>query len=98
MFTAISSFEIQNSMEDEVKEAFIKRPKLVENFEGFLGLQVLSPVEKPSEIWLLTHWKDEATFITWHKQHLKAAHVGIPKGLKLVPHSFKLRFFNHITN
>jgi heme-degrading monooxygenase HmoA len=98
MFTAISSFEILNGMEDEVKQAFINRPGLVEKYEGFLGLDVLSPVENPSQIWLITNWTDEASFKTWHKKHLKDSHAGIPKGLKLVPHSFKLRFFNHISS
>jgi heme-degrading monooxygenase HmoA len=97
MFTAISSFEIQNGMEDEVKQAFINRPGFVEQYEGFVGLSVLSPIENPSQIWLITNWVDEVSFKTWHKKHLKDSHKGIPKGLKLVPHSFKLRFFNHIT-
>ncbi len=85
-------------MEKEVKQAFINRPGLVEKYEGFLGLSVISPVENPSQIWLITNWADEATFKTWHKTHLKDSHAGIPKGLILVPHTFKLRFFNHITS
>jgi heme-degrading monooxygenase HmoA len=43
MFTAISSFEILNGMEDEVKQAFINRPGLVEKYEGFVGLDVVFP-------------------------------------------------------
>lgn len=98
MFTVISTFEILNGMENEVKQAFIKRPGLVEKYEGFVGLDVLSPLENSSQVWLITHWTDEESFKTWHKKHLKDSHAGIPKGLKLVPHSFKLRFFNHIAS
>ncbi|MBC7889305.1 MAG: antibiotic biosynthesis monooxygenase [Ferruginibacter sp.] len=98
MFVAISSFEIQNGLEEEVKEAFRNRPKLVENFNGFIRLDVLNPSENPAEIWLLTYWTNEESFTTWHKTHLKGSHQGIPKGLKLVPHSFKIRYFNHITS
>ncbi|MEP6747358.1 MAG: antibiotic biosynthesis monooxygenase family protein [Bacteroidota bacterium] len=98
MFTAISSFEILNGMENEVKQAFINRPRLAEKYEGFLGLDVLIPFESPSQIWLITNWTDEAIFNTWHKTHVRNSHAGIPKGLKLVPHSFKLRFFNHIAS
>jgi heme-degrading monooxygenase HmoA len=98
MFVALSSFEIENGMEAEVKEAFKNRPKLVENYAGFVRLDVISPAENPAEIWLITHWQDETSYQTWHKKHLKESHTGIPKGLKLVSHSFKLRFFEHITS
>lgn len=97
-FTAISKFEVRNNMEDEVKEAFINRPKLVENAEGFVGLNVLSPKENPAEFWLITHWESEEQFHHWHKNHRSASHQGIPKGLKLVKRSFELRFFDHITS
>lgn len=98
MFTAISCFEVQNGMEDEVKNAFITRPKLVESYSGFIRLDVLSPKENPAEIWLLTYWEDEEKFNQWHKNHLKESHANMPKGLRLVPHSFKLRSFNHIAS
>ena len=98
MFTAISCFEIQNGLDDEVKQSFKNRPGLVEDYEGFVRLDVLSPTNNPAEIWLLTYWSDEESFKNWHKNHLKESHKNIPKGLKLVPHSFKLLFFNHITS
>ena len=96
MFVAISQFEIQNGFEEQVKTAFINRPKLVEDHSDFIKLEVLSPAANPAEIWLLTYWKNEAGFKEWHKNHLKESHKGIPKGLKLVPHSFKLTFFDQI--
>lgn len=98
MFTAISCFIVQPGFEEQVKEAFRNRPKLVENYPGFVRLDVLSPKENGAEIWLLTYWDSEEIFTEWHKNHLKASHISIPKGLKLVPHSFKLRSFNHITS
>lgn len=98
MYTAISCFEIQNGFEEQVKQAFINRPKMVENYAGFKRLDVISPYENSAEIWLITYWETEEAFNHWHKTHLKESHVGIPKGLKLVPNSFKLRSFNHITS
>ena len=98
MFAAISCFEVLPGFEDQVKEAFRNRPKLVEKYQGFIRLDVLSPKENEAEIWLLTYWQSEELFKEWHRNHLKDSHVGIPKGLKLVPHSFKLRSFNHITS
>ncbi len=98
MFTAISCFEVKSGFEERVKQAFIDRPKQVENYQGFIRLDVISQIENVAEIWLLTHWESEERFKHWHKHHLKESHIGIPKGLKLVPHSFKLRLFNHISS
>ncbi|MDZ7755429.1 antibiotic biosynthesis monooxygenase [Rhodohalobacter sp.] len=97
-FTAISKFEVRNNMEEDVKEAFKNRPKLVDSAEGFIGLNVLRPKENPAEFWLITHWETEDHFHDWHKNHKSASHQGIPKGLKLVKRSFKLRYFENVTS
>lgn len=59
----------------------------------------LSPLDNLDEIWLLTFWSDEPSFREWHKSHLyRESHKGIPKGLKLVHHSFNLRYFQHVSS
>jgi len=40
MIAAISKFEIQNGMEEEVKSAFKNRPGLVEQAKGFVRMDV----------------------------------------------------------
>ncbi|MEX2602405.1 MAG: antibiotic biosynthesis monooxygenase family protein [Balneolaceae bacterium] len=97
-FTAISKFEIKNNMEEEVREAFRNRPGFVENADGFIRLDVISPKENPSEIWLITHWADEDSFHHWHKNHKSDSHQNIPKGLKLVKRSFTLTYYEHISS
>lgn len=95
MFIALSRFTIRNGMEQEVREAFRKRPHLVDQAQGFLGMQVMSPLDNVAEIWLVTRWTDELNYRTWHKSHsYHDSHSGIPKGLKLVPHSAEVRFFD----
>lgn len=92
---ALSRFTIANGMAAEVRAAFLARPHLVDTERGFLGMQVMSPVENPAEIWLVTRWTDEPSYRSWHKGHsYHASHGGIPKGLKLVPKSTEIRFFN----
>jgi heme-degrading monooxygenase HmoA len=99
MFVALSRFTIANDMAEEIKDAFISRPRLVENAPGFLRLDVISPVDNPQEVWLLTYWESEQSFTTWHHSHLyRDSHRGIPKGLKLVPKSVQLRFFDHVSS
>jgi heme-degrading monooxygenase HmoA len=71
----------------------------VENAPGFIKLDVISPESNPQEIWLLTYWTDRASFEEWHKSHLyRESHAGIPKGLKLVPKSAKVEFFEHVAS
>ena len=95
MFVALSRFTVRNAMAEEVRQAFIARPHLVDTARGFLSMQVMSPVDNPDEIWLFTRWTNEDSYRTWHKSHsYHESHSGIPKGLKLVPKSVEIRFFN----
>lgn len=99
MFAAISKFVIANDMAVPVKEVFRNRPHSVDHAPGFIKLDVLSPEENPQEIWLITYWSDRASFETWHKSHeYRQSHAGIPKGLKLVPKSWNLTYFEHVAS
>lgn len=97
MFVALSRFTVANGMTQDVKDAFAARPHRVEEAPGFVRLEVISPLDNLDEIWLLTFWSDEQSFRAWHKSHMyRDSHKGIPKGLKLVHQSFKLRYFEHV--
>jgi heme oxygenase (mycobilin-producing) len=95
MFVALSRFTIRNDMAGAVREAFTARPHLVDSAPGFIGMQVMSPIEDEAEIWLVTRWMDEQSYRTWHGSHsYHESHGAIPKGLKLVPKSAEIRLFN----
>jgi diguanylate cyclase (GGDEF)-like protein len=82
-------------MEEEVRKAFLNRPRLVEKAPGFCGLDVLTDATDPSVFLLLTRWRDEESFRTWHRSESHhASHVFIPKGLKLDP-AFTLVTIGH---
>ena len=68
---------------------------LVDDTSGFIRLEVISPLDNKDEIWLLTYWRDEESFKTWHHSHLY--HDSHPC-LKLVPKSARLRFFEHVSS
>jgi len=94
MFVALSRFTIRNDRVNEVRQAFSARPHLVDAAAGFVGMHVMSPLDNPAEIWLVTHWTDEKSYRVWHRSHsYHESHRGIPKGLKLVPRSTEIRFF-----
>jgi heme-degrading monooxygenase HmoA len=95
MFIALSQFTIANGMSQQVREAFKARPHLVDSAPGFLGMEVMSPVDQPQDIWLLTRWSDEPSFREWHRGHdYHVAHKGIPKGLKLTADRTQLHLFD----
>lgn len=98
MIAVISKFVIENGMEKEVKQAFKNRPGLVEKAKGYIRMDVISPLENPSEIHLITYWQNLKEYEFWHKNHLKQSHQDIPKGLKLVPGSWTLTKYEHITS
>ncbi len=101
MFTVISKFTVdnKNNMTDSVKNAYCERPHIVENAAGFVRLDVLSPLENPNEIWLITYWADESSFQEWYRTHqFKEAHSKIPAGLKLTSKKTEMIFFEHITS
>ena len=96
-FVAMSRFTIANDMTAAVKRAFVERPHLVDDAPGFVRMDVISPLDTPNEIWLITYWSDEASYRTWHRGHTyHESHAGIPKGLKLVPGSTTIRCFEHV--
>jgi len=97
-FVALSRFTVAQKT-DEVKQAFRQRPHHVDSALGFVRMDVLSPCDAPDELWLITYWRDEASYRTWHHSHLyKESHQGIPAGLKLVPKSVSMRFFEHVAS
>jgi diguanylate cyclase (GGDEF)-like protein len=84
MVTVISRFRVRNGLEEEVRKAFVNRPRHVEKADGFCGLAVLTDASDPSVFMLLTRWTDEPSFRRWHGSDAhRHSHEMIPAGLKL---------------
>ena len=98
-YVAVSRFRIRNEMSEEVADAFRKRPHMVDDTDGFVRLDVISPAEDDAEFWLITYWRDEESFRRWHASHeYRDSHAGIPKGLKLDPAATQVRAFRYIAS
>jgi heme-degrading monooxygenase HmoA len=96
-FVSVSKFVVGNDKVTEVKEAFRQRPHLVDGQPGFVRMEVISPIDRPEEIWLITYWTGADSFRLWHRSHLyQESHKGIPKELKLVSGQTEMRQFEHI--
>ncbi len=101
MFAVISTFTVDNTndMTAAVKAAYVARPHLVDDAAGFVRLDVLSPVENPDEIWLLTYWTDQASFQDWYRTHrFQESHAAIPAGMKVLGKRPKVLFFEHVSS
>jgi|SRR5579872_4023419 len=86
MILALSRFKVANGLEGSVAHAFLNRPRLVEEAEGFLGLEVFTDRADATIFYLSTRWTTESAFRQWHASDAHhASHRGIPKGLKLDP-------------
>jgi heme-degrading monooxygenase HmoA len=80
----ISRFKVANGMEREVRDAFVARPRLVDDVPGFLGIEVFTEIDDASSFCLVTRWTDFSTYRAWHDGDAHhQSHRGIPKGLKL---------------
>jgi len=101
MFVVISKFTVGDggAMTTAVRRAFVDRPHLVDSANGFQRMDVLSPLDHPDEIWLITHWTDQSCFKTWHASHqYQDSHSGIPPGLKLISEKTEMLFFEHVAS
>lgn len=98
MFVASRRFIVRNGMQEEVRQAFLARPRIVDNAPGFQRMEVLRLLDKLEKFWLLTWWTDEASFADWHRGHdYHECHAGIPKGLKLLAGSVEIRRLEQIS-
>src|SRR5271168_3178232 len=97
MVTVISRFRVRNGLENEVRTAFINRPRLVEKAPGFCGLQVLTDASDTTVFFLVTRWADEESYRAWHggAAH-RQSHDFMPPGLKLDPSFTSLTVANSI--
>jgi heme-degrading monooxygenase HmoA len=84
VIVALSRFRVANAMTGAVSQAFVHRPRLVDDAPGFLGLEVFTDAKDSAIYYLATRWTDVASFRTWHRsEEHHRSHSWIPKGLKL---------------
>jgi heme oxygenase (mycobilin-producing) len=94
MVVVISKFAVLKGEGEAVAKAYMERPRLVDQYKGFLGLEVLRPQDKPNEFWLITRWEDESSFKTWFESHkFKESHCKVPDGISVDPSSIQISTF-----
>jgi heme-degrading monooxygenase HmoA len=97
MVIAMSRFRVKNDREQDVRQAFVKRPRLVDDHAGFLGLEVFQDATDGAIFYLVTRWSDLVSFRAWHSSDAhKRSHELMPKGLKLDSAFTELRYLERV--
>jgi heme-degrading monooxygenase HmoA len=97
MIVAMSRFRVLHRRELDVRQAFLDRPRLVDDRAGFLGLEVFQDPTDSALFYLVTRWSDVSSFQTWHSsQAHKSSHALMPKGLKLDSAFTELRILERV--
>jgi heme oxygenase (mycobilin-producing) len=58
MIIAMSRFRVKNDREQDVRQAFLDRPRFVDDQAGFLGLEVFQDQTDCAVFYLVTRWSD----------------------------------------
>jgi len=97
MIVAMSRFRVLDKREQDVRQAFLDRPRLVDDQPGFLGIEVFQDQTDDTIFHLVTRWSDPASFRTWHSGPAhKRSHELMPKGLKLDSAFTELRILERL--
>jgi heme-degrading monooxygenase HmoA len=97
MIIAMSRFRVKNDREQNVRQAFLDRPRFVDGQTGFLGLEVFQDQTDCAVFYFVTRWSEASSFRTWHSSHAhKHSHELMPKGLKLDGAFTELRILERV--
>jgi heme-degrading monooxygenase HmoA len=72
----INAISVPPQAGPELERRFAERAGAVEGAPGFLGFQLLRPVQGDDRYFVVTHWADEASFAAWRDGDARAAHAG----------------------
>ncbi len=76
----INAISVPPQAREELERRFAARAHTVEGSPGFLGFQLLRPVQGEDRYFVVTHWADDETFAAWRDGEGRAAHAGPATG------------------
>lgn len=87
MFAIVNRLPVKEGMADQVVERFINGRGFVQDFPGFISMEVLrSDSEAADEVLVITRWRDKAAFDSWvqsdefKKVHRRGGGSGLLRG------------------
>jgi heme oxygenase (mycobilin-producing) len=83
MYVSMSRLRVDPGRSDELVRAFRGRAGLVEGHDGFVDLQVWRSDRDPSEVLMVSRWRDRAAFTAYMRSaDHKASHERIDPDLQ----------------
>jgi heme-degrading monooxygenase HmoA len=82
MYVSVSRLRVQTGREDELVARFRDRLGLVDDFDGFVDLQVWQSDRDAGEMLMVSRWRDRACFTEYMRsaEH-KRSHERVPEDL-----------------
>ncbi len=74
----INAIHVPEGAGEQLEQRFAARAGAVENSPGFLGFQLLRPVQGDDRYFVVTHWDSEESFAAWRDGDARAAHADTP--------------------
>jgi heme-degrading monooxygenase HmoA len=74
----INAIHVPASAGEELEKRFAARAGAVEKSPGFLGFQLLRPVQGDDRYFVVTQWESEEAFAAWRDGDARAAHASAP--------------------
>src|SRR5947199_4879110 len=65
MYVSMSRLRVDEDRSDDLVAAFRRRAHLVDGFDGFVDLQVWRSDRDPSEVLMVSRWRDRASFTAY---------------------------------
>ncbi|MEO6628212.1 MAG: antibiotic biosynthesis monooxygenase [Aquihabitans sp.] len=72
----INAISVPPPARPELERRFAERAGAIDGSPGFLGFQLLRPVQGEDRYFVITHWEDDASFEAWRDGDARAAHKG----------------------
>ncbi len=74
MIAVINRLPVKEGMADQVVERFANGQGFVQDFPGFVSMEVMTS-EESDEVLVITRWRDKDAFDSWvHSDEFKIAH------------------------
>jgi heme oxygenase (mycobilin-producing) len=94
MYVSLSRLRVEPERAEELVEAFRARARLVEDADGFLGLEVWRSDRHGDELIMVSRWRDRTCFQRYMKSEAHAiSHGRIPADLQ---RAIKLERLEHL--
>lgn len=72
----INAISVPPQAAPELERRFADRAHTVEGSPGFLGFQLLRPIQGEDRYFVVTEWADEESFAAWRDGDARTAHAG----------------------